>query len=101
MTKVKGFSKKGQYLMRRYDNMRGKTLSDIYKTWSNKKQEAFDECRAKFEADENARNFKIDDGGSYFFVAAWETIMDNEYVINYETYANTYIVRTGLYINVF
>ena len=72
-------------------NNEGRNLSDIYSSWSARKDAAFNNCLYCYYCDKG-ENFHIISHNSNFFVLAWEQIYGNEPVLRIETGRNTYII---------
>lgn len=70
----------------------GHSLSDLYKTYSNAKNEAFNRCLAMCEAD-NGISFRVRSANRFGFIASWLYKKDDVWYRRVETKDNSYIVE--------
>ena len=92
MKYINGSTKKGQALIENAERFTGSTLSDIYKSWSGAKEQAYNWCIEQYTNTENANYFRVRNVNTFGFVASWFGTIDNEPILRYETKDNTYIV---------
>ena len=70
----------------------GTKLSDIYGSFSARKENAINWCLNQFRSSKTSENFRIISHNSNFFTIAWEEMLENEPILHIETASNTYIV---------
>lgn len=90
---VNGATKRGQQILRMAESNIGRTLRDVYTTFSREKEDAYYAClREKVEDEGN--NFHICNANSYQFTVAWEYTNQEtgEVMTKVKTARNTYVV---------
>ena len=68
---IKGSTALGQKLIDRGSNYDGYSLRDIYTTYSEHKQQAYDWCFEKFRRDLNSSDFSIISHNGWQFSVSW------------------------------
>lgn len=89
--KVNKDYKKGQSLLAQSKNSIGYTLSDVYKTYSLAKKQAYFQCK-RLCGREGGYSFRIVSKNSSFFSVAWNVVVDGTIVTRIETAHNSYVV---------
>ena len=67
-------------------------LHNLYDSWSDAKQRAFDRCWEMYCNDENSSAFGIGNANCFGFTASWLCIVNGEEVMRVETKDNSYLV---------
>lgn len=73
----------------RYD---GYTLGQVYDTWSQAKQNAFDYCFNEYRNTENSIAFSICSHNLFAFTCSWLGTKDGENIMRIETRDNSYLI---------
>lgn len=90
-TIIKGSTRRGQELIKRAETDLGRSLYNVYTTFSQKKAEAYEDClREKVEDDGD--NFRIISASGYKFSVAWEFVFEGHEATKIRTASNTYVV---------
>ena len=89
--------KKGAQLASGAQYIKGRTLSDVYGTYSRYKAAAYNDCLSECN-DRKGENFRIISANSNFFSIAYECTDDltGEVITVIKTGRNTYYVRTAV-----
>lgn len=90
MIELKASSYKGKRIFDRATFYVGHTLSDVYDTYSDEMQAAYERCYSEFLETENHRWFSICSRNS--FTCSWVGRKDDEKILRYETKDNSYLV---------
>lgn len=91
-TILKYSTKRGKEIVNRATQYQGKFLNQVYKKWSQAKQEAFDECYEKYLATEEHDVWGICSHTNNFFTVSWTGKYEGQNAMFYETHCNSYIV---------
>lgn len=93
MKEFKLSQKSSDRIVQMYYRNEGVRLSDIFKTYSQEKEKAYQWCYEQFSKDEFASNFHIARCGTFGFIACWKSwhYEKGDY-IRVETAKNSYIV---------
>ena len=89
---LKASNKNGQGILWSASRCEGHTLNDIYNSYSNAKQQAYNDCLRWFNECDNSRDFRVGNANTFGFCACWYCDYDGERALRYETKSNTYIV---------
>lgn len=92
MREFKASTKAGQRIVEMGERCVYSELYNIYDSWSQAKQNAFDWCRKQFVEDENSSAFGIGNANTFGFTASWLTVKEGENIMRVETKDNSYIV---------
>jgi len=94
MREFKASTKAGQRIIARYLYLEGRTLSDLYSTWSSAKQNAYDWCFEQFRKQENSEDFRVGSANTFGFSAGWSVYDENGNLkeVRLETKDNSYKV---------
>ena len=92
MREFKASTKRGQYLINQSNYCVYRRLSDIYKTWSQAKQNAYEWCLNQYLESENHSAFGIGNANTFGFTASWLCTINGENAMRIETKDNSYIV---------
>lgn len=92
MIEYKASTKAGQNLIARTKNHEGTFLHDVYKSFSRKKEKAWNDCIDMFIHTEDSEQFHIFSYNVYQFSVAWYGVKDNERILRVETANNSYLV---------
>ena len=76
-------------MFRKYCNSNATSLHDVYKTWSNEKEEAFKACLSDMKRN-GGQDMHITSAGQQFFSCAYRVIRDDGAYLVYHTYANRF-----------
>lgn len=76
MIKVKLSTKRGKDLFERGSKWDGNTLNQIYDTWSQAKQQAYDRCYDEYLESHNNDAFSIISHNSFGFSVSWLCTID-------------------------
>ena len=68
------------------------SLHNLYDTWSDAKERAYNWCYDQYRNDENSSAFGIGNANCFSFTASWLCTYKGEEVLRVETYRNSYIV---------
>lgn len=92
MIEVKASTKRGQRLIKMGSHYEGSFLSQIYNTWSQEKQNAYDWCYEQYLKCEEHTAFSICSHNTFGFTCSWLYTQEGEDIMRIETKDNTYIV---------
>lgn len=92
MKEVKASTKRGQELILMGERCCYSSLYNLYDSWSESKQKAFDWCREQFANDNHSTAFGVGNANSFSFTCSWLSIKDGENIMRVETKDNSYIV---------
>lgn len=92
MREYKASTKRGKELLSMGEKCCWSSLYNLYDTWSEAKQKAFDWCREQFINDNKATDFGVGSANSFGFTCSWLTIKDGEDIMRIETKDNSYII---------
>ena len=91
MRTLKASSSQGKKVIDMAFSCSSERLDELYKTYSSKKQKAYDRCR-ELCAKENGRVFRIGNANSFGFTATWYVEGEHLYELRVETKDNSYRV---------
>ena len=86
-------NKKELEILEAYKKSTDYTLRDLYHSWSDEKQKAFDEILSDAEDKENASSVKILSGGRWCFSAGFYFTEDLKRFFKYYTKTNTIVFQ--------
>ena len=89
---LKASTKAGQRVLAMRSRCCWNSLYNIYDSWSEAKQKAFDWCYEQFCNDEDSEAFGIGNANSFGFTASWLLTYEGEDALRVETKDNSYIV---------
>lgn len=89
---LKASTKAGQNIVDRYNRLYGRTLRDLYGSYSYAKESAYNDCLRWFNQSKEAHDFKVGSANTFGFSAGWKLIYDGHYAIRLETKDNSYVV---------
>lgn len=92
MKEFKASTKRGQQLINRGNNCYASSLSQIYKTWSQDKQDAYEWCYIEYLNSDNHSAFGVGNANTFGFTASWLCTINGENAMRIETKDNSYIV---------
>ena len=92
MKKIKYSTKRGKALVESANRCTAKYLNQIYDSWSQAKQNAYDYCLDLYYASENHELFGIGNQNTFGFTARWFCDIDGEPVCRIETRESSYAV---------
>lgn len=92
MREYKASTKRGQALIAMSERCCWESLNNLYDSWSDKKQKAFDRCREQYANDNQSTAFGVGNANTFGFTCSWLTIIDGENVMRIETKDNSYLV---------
>lgn len=95
MKEYKASTKRGEQIISMGLRCDGYSLSDLYNSWSQEKQEAYERCLKEFESDKKSSVFRIGNANSFCFTASWLTFIEGEIAMRVETKDNSYLVWLG------
>lgn len=82
-------NQKQENMFHRYCNSNATSLHDVYKTWSNDKEEAFKYCLRDMK-EHGGQDMRITSASQNFFSCAYRIIRDDGAYLVYHTYANRF-----------
>lgn len=91
-TVVNPATKKAQQLKAGAEWMGGYELTDLYKSPSIAKQQAYNDCFALFRKDKHSAYFAVGHANCMQFSVCWYTVIDDHKCLVYITKCNNYIV---------
>lgn len=91
MREFKASTKAGQRIIEMGDRCTYTDLSDIYQSFSERKECAFKWCLEQFREDEGV-GFGIGSANTFGFTASWLLRKNNEICMRVETKDNSYLV---------
>ena len=89
---VKGSTKRGQSLINRGLYYQGERLGHVYSSWSDAKQDAYDDCIDEYRNTPEHSNFRICSHNSNFFSVSWQGLYNGERAMFIKTGMNDYII---------
>lgn len=92
MREYKASTKRGQALISMGTRCCWKSLHNLYDSWSEAKQKAFDWCFEQYINDNHSTAFGVGNANSFGFTCSWLAIKDNENVMRIETKDNSYLI---------
>lgn len=92
MRELKYSTKAGEKIYDKASHWAGNTLSQVYKSWSKAKEDAFNWCYEQYLNTEDCDAFSICSFNTFGFACSWLGKKDGENVLRYETKDNSYIV---------
>ena len=91
-TIIKGSTKRGQQLIASGSHYEGTFLDQVYDSYSQAKENAFDYCWDKYTHTPNSSAFGICSHNTYQFTVSWVGTYEGENAMFIETASNSYIV---------
>lgn len=95
MREFKASTKRGQELISTGERCCWSSLHNLYDSWSQAKQQAFDWCGEQYANDNQSTAFGVGNANSFGFTCSWLSIKDNENIMRIETKNNSYLVWLG------
>ena len=92
MKEFKASTKRGQHLLDMGNRCVYTRLSDIYTTWSQSKQFAWEWCYNEYLDSDNHTAFGVGNANTFGFTASWLCTINGENAMRIETKDNSYIV---------
>ena len=92
MREFKASTKRGQHLCNMGNNCYYRSLHQLYDTWSQAKQDAYEWCYIQYLESENHSAFGIGNANTFGFTASWLCTINGEKAMRIETKDNSYIV---------
>lgn len=92
MREYKASTKRGKELIAMGERCCWDSLHNLYDSWSQAKQQAFDWCWEQFVNDNQSTAFGIGNANNFGFTCSWLAIKDNENIMRIETKDNSYLV---------
>ncbi len=92
MREYNASTKRGKELISMGEKCYYSSLYNLYDSWSDAKQKAFDWCWEQFANDNKATSFGVGNANSFAFTCSWLTIKDGEDIMRIETKDNSYII---------
>ena len=92
MTIVKASSYRGKRLKCTAEHCTANTLGELYNTWSDAKQNAYEYCWQEYCKDETACNFGLGSANTFGFSASWYCEYNSKPAYRLETRDNSYII---------
>ena len=92
MKEFKASTKRGQQLINSGNYCYASSLSQIYTTWSQAKQNAYNWCYNEYLKSDNHSAFGIGNANTFGFTASWLCTINGENAMRIETKDNSYIV---------
>lgn len=90
---IKNTTKKAQAFLEGYKNPIGKTLYDVYESFSSKKWKAYDKCLNKARStDEYNHDFRITSANTFTFTVMWTGLYNKQEALFVETKSSSYII---------
>lgn len=89
--KVKKETKKGRSMIAQSKRIIGYELSDVYKSYSLAKKQAYWQCK-RLCGREGGYNFRIISKNCNFFSVAWNVVVEQTLVTRIETAYNSYVI---------
>ena len=90
MIELKFSTKKGKKVYSMGTHCQVTTLNDIYKSYSERKKNAYYYCLAMYDATQNRNGFGIGNANSYGFTVKWFGEENGETFMRVETKDNSY-----------
>ena len=92
MREFKASTKRGQQLYDMGIRCYYTSLHQLYDTWSQAKQQAYDWCYEQYLQCENHDAFGVGNANTFGFTASWTCTINGENAMRIETKDNSYIV---------
>lgn len=92
MRELKASTKKGQEIIRRGVQYIGASLNQVYDSWSQAKENAYNWCWEEYCNTQESSCFGICSANTFGFTVSWLGVKDGEIILRYETKDNSYIV---------
>lgn len=92
MRELKMSTKAGQNIYNKGCRYDGYELRNVYDSWSNAKETAYNWCFEQFLATENSDSFSICSHNTFGFTCSWLGTKDGENIMRYETKDNSYLI---------
>lgn len=89
---LKGSTKKGQDIVAKGTKWIGNDLHQVYDSWSDAKQRAFEWCYEKYLATPEHSAWGICSKNTNMFTVSWVGLFDGENAMFYETNKHSYVV---------
>ena len=91
MRTFKASTSKGKRVINMAIRCNSTTLEELYETYSNKKQQAYDDCYESFIREEGY-NFRVGNANTFGFTACWLVSGEDFETLRVETKDNSYRV---------
>ena len=92
MKTYRASTKKGQALLAMAGHCCWKYLNNLYDTWSDAKQRAYDWCVDEYLKSDDHSDFGIGNANTFGFTASWLCKVDGVDCCRIETRSNSYLV---------
>ena len=92
MREFKASTKRGQQLISMGERCCWGSLYNLYSTWSQSKQRAYDYCYDEYLKSDNHTAFGVGNANTFGFTASWLCTINGENAMRIETKDNSYIV---------
>lgn len=92
MKDLKYSTKAGQKIYEMGSRYEAMYLNQIYDSYSQEKQKAYDWCYEEYLKTENHDAFSICSHNNFGFTCSWVGTLDGEYIMRFETSKNSYLV---------
>lgn len=92
MKDLKYSTKAGQKIYKMGSRYEAMYLKQIYDSYSQEKQKAYDWCYEEYLKTENHNAFSICSHNIFEFTCSWVGILDGENIMRFETSKNSYLV---------
>ena len=89
---IKGSTKKGQEFIRSCENFEGRYLYQVYTSYSQAKQQAWEYCWNKYLETPEHGGFGIHSHNTFSFSVSWCGLYEGQEALFIETSSNSYIV---------
>lgn len=85
-------SSRGQQIIARSKYSKGTTLRQVYGSWSQAKEDAFNKCYERYATTPEAHSFHICSANTWGFSVSWYGMYEGQDALFYETKDNSYVV---------
>ena len=92
MREYNASTKRGKQLIYMGGRCCWSSLHELYNSWSQEKQQAFDRCYEQYLNDNQSTAFGVGNATSYGFTCSWLAVKDGEDIMRIETKDNSYLV---------
>ena len=92
MRELKASTKKGQEIIEKASHYTGTRLHEVYDSWSQAKENAYNWCWEEYCNTEKSSGFGICSANTFGFTVSWCGVKDGEDILRYETKDNSYLV---------
>ena len=92
MREFKASTKRGQELIAMGERCCWGSLYNLYDSWSQAKQQAFDRCLEQYANDNQSTAFGVGNANTFSFTCSWLAVKDGEDILRIETKDNSYLV---------